>query len=598
MKRLHLQNLRLYTLLAVMAWGAFSCTKPGDLLEGTFVNVQTDLLVNPMTIQVLNYDGGEVPRDISVTAYGADKDQIFTVLGERELTLSYSDVDKKAAFLSLAVRRIVEFDEQDPLEFTLKFEAEGYMPLFRTFRLTNNTDRRMHNIRMLPIGANLDGLNQETVSIQQGSNGTTERYSARTPSANNNQRVSIEVAPNTRMMDSNGKTISGNVDAYVVSYDYTNRITNKVAPASLFANNARAKSGESLGQLNFAPVAVYSIDMYGAEGEVKQFDKPVKVQVEIPSGTPHPETGAPIKAGDELEAWSFNESIGDWQEEGRASVISENGGKLIAEFEQTHLSTWFFGGRFFCNPPTQFQIENVNQPQNGPQTFYYVEVINTNNGNVVGTFSNTRFYDGEIITLIVPANFQNAPAVIRFEIYQYEGDATPLYTSPLFAPCGDQLTINLDDVLAPPPGLGTTFFVDVAGTCSSTFNDLVVRPTLPIQVRPSGNTAWTPLGWLDEGEGSTMALEKGAYYDFRISYRTLERCVFNLQVPTADSTVIIESSVYNYGPGMPFMETIDVDYEDTDNDGIEETVFFNYTNINVPDQACQEYIDFLNAPIN
>jgi hypothetical protein len=74
--------------------------------------------------------------------------------------------------------------------------------------------------------------------------------------------------------------------------------------------------------------------------------------------------------------------------------------------------------------------------------------------------------------------------------------------------------------------------------------------------------------------------------------------VFNLQVPTADSTVIIESSVYNYGPGMPFMETIDVDYEDTDNDGIEETVFFNYTNINVPDQACQEYIDFLNAPIN
>ena len=597
MKIIHLQNLKLNMLLVAMALSIFSCTKPQDLLNGASVNLHNDVLINPMTIQVLNFDGGEVPRDITVTAYGPDKDQIFTVLGEKELTLSYSDADKNAAFLSLAIRRITQFSEDNPLEFTLKFSAKGYTSLFRSFRITD-ADRTLQNIRMVPLEGNLDGFNKEEVEMIQDNNGTIESTSTRTATGNNGQSVSIEVDPNTLMRDEAGNRVTGTIVTHVVSYDYTQKLTNKAAPVSLFANNARGKDGAELGFLNFSPVAVYSIDMFGSEGEVKQFSQPIKVNIEIPVGTPHPETGAPLKAGDELEAWSFDETIGDWQEEGKAKITTQNGNKLIAEFEQSHLSTWFFGGRNFCNPSTRFLIENSNQPENGPQTFYYVEVVNTLNGNIVGTFDNTRFFDGEIVTLIVPSIYQNAPAVIQFLIYQFEGDATPLYTSPLFAPCGDQLTINLDDVLAPPPGLGTTFIVDVAGTCSAGFGNLVVRPTLPIQFRPSGSTAWNPLGWLDAGEGATTALEKGAFYDFRISYRTLERCVFDLQVPTQDSTVIIESDFYSYSPGNPFSETITVDYIDTDNDGIEETVNFIYTDINVPDQACQEYIDFLNSPIN
>ena len=596
MKKLQLQNLGLYTLLTMMVWGAFSCAKPEDLLKGTFVNVQTDLLLNPVTVQVLTHDGGEVPRDIKVTAYGTDKDEIFTVLGERELTPSYNDSDKNAAFLSLAVRRITEFDEDNPLEFTLKFEAEGYIPVFRSYRITN-PDRTMHDIRMTPVGAHVEGLNTESVTIAQDDNGTLEVFKAQTPASRNGQRVSIEVAPNTRMKDNSGNVIGGDIDAHIVSYDYSSSNTHKIAPVSLFTNNGRSKDGGELGFSNFVPLAVYSIDMYAADKEVKHFDKPIKVQVEIPTGTPHPETGEPIQVGDELEAWSFNESIGEWQEEGMATIISENSGHLIAQYEQPHLSTWFFGGRIRCNPPTRFLIENSNQPQNGPQTFYYVEVVQINNGNVRGTFF-TRFFDGQIITMLVPIQFQNVGPIVRFDIYAFEGDPTPLYTSPPFRPCGDMLTINLDDVLVTPPSLGTTFIVDVAGTCSANYSNLVVQPTLPILFRRAGNPDWSPLGWLDAGEGTTTALEKGEFYDFRISYRTLERCVFNLQVPTTDSTVIVESTVYNYGPGMPFSETIDVDYVDTDNDGIEETVYFNYTDIEVPDQACQEYIDFLNSPFN
>lgn len=596
MKHLHLQHLRLYTLLAIMAWSVFSCTKPEDLLNGTSVNVHNDLLLNPLTVQVLNYDGGEVPEDITATAYGPDKDHIFTVFGEKDLKVSYSPADRNAAFLSLAVRRAVEFSEESPLEFTLKFEADGYMPMFRTFRLTD-LDRNMRTIRMTPLDARVDGLNTEHVSFAQNSTGVAEPVVVRTSASNNEQRVTVEVDANTKMKNQAGQSLNGTIDAYVVGYDYTYRRTNELAPVSLFANNAISKTGERLGPSTFRPIAVYSVDMYGGDQEVKQFDQPITVKVDIPKSTPHPETGAAIKVGDQIGAWSFNEEIGEWQEEEAATIVSEAGNHLVAEVKQSHLSTWYLGGRFFCSPSTRFLIRNDNQPKNGPELFYFAEVVNTNNGNVVRTF-NTRFYDGEVITLLVPANFANAPNILRFRIYQFEGDNTPLYVSPLFAPCGDQLIIDLDEVLAPDPGNEAVFFVNVAGTCSASFSDFSVKPTLPILYRPNGATAWNPMGWLDAGEGSTLALKKGEYYDFRISYRTLERCVFNLQVPTTDSTVIVESSVYNYGPGMPFSETIEVEYMDSDNNGTAETVRFDYTDINVPDQACQEYIDFLTAPIN
>lgn len=221
----------------------------------------------------------------------------------------------------------------------------------------------MYNIWMLLIGVNFDGLNQEMVFIQQGSNGIIEWYSVCMFFVNNNQWVSIEVVFNICMMDSNGKIIFGNVDVYVVSYDYMNWIINKVVFVSLFVNNVCVKNGESLGQFNFVLVVVYFIDMYGVEGEVKQFDKLVKVQVEIFFGIFYFEIGVFIKIGDELEVWSFNESIGDWQEEGWVFVISENGGKFIVEFEQIYLFIWFFGGCFFCNLLIWFLIENVNQLQ-------------------------------------------------------------------------------------------------------------------------------------------------------------------------------------------------------------------------------------------
>jgi len=159
-----------------------------------------------------------------------------------------------------------------------------------------------------------------------------------------------------------------------------------------------------------------------------------------------------------------------------------------------------------------------------------------------------------------------------------------LYTSPTFKSCGEKLTLDLTEPLNINSNDFANIHVNVAGTCSSSYNDLVVRPTLPIMYRESGCSVWSPLGWLDSGRGATGALKVGEYYDFRISHRSLDRTILDLQVPTQDTTVVIDSPFYD------FLETIDVVYDD---DG--RTIRFEYTDIQVPDKACDEYIDYLNS---
>ena len=587
-----------------MAVGVLACTKPEDLLQGTSVNVHNDLLVTPVTVQILTVDGDNLPKDIKVTAVGPDKDKIYTVFGEKELFVNYNTASPRTAILSLAIRRVTKVSVDEPLEFALKVEAEGYNPVFRNFRV-EDMDNDMFNIRIAERGQAADGIFQAEGGFELSSQGANEAFSLVTPATSAGQRVRVEVAPGTQMMDASGRPVSGAVTAYAAQYDNNFPRVNEAAPVNFISNNAIGLDGSNLGPSAFSPIASYSLDMYGSDAEVKSFSQPIQVEVTIPAGTAHPETGAELQVGDEVPVWSYNESIGEWQEEQPAVVTSRAGNKLFAQVEQSHLSTWLLGGRVFCQPFTRIIVNNDNQPQQGPSRFYYVEVFRSDNGNVVGTFY-TRFYDAQVITILAPQAVANTNITGGFRIFRTAGEALagddPIYVSPSFDPCGDLISIDLTDVLA--TGNSTRMFVDVGGTCTSNFNELVVRPTLPLLYRQSGETEWNPLGWLDAGLGSTSALEKGVTYDFRISYRSLERCVFDLEVPTDDETITVESTVYTYEPDTPgdpdepFSEDVEVVYMDEDNDGTKETVRFIYTDILVPDQACQEYIDFLNSPFN
>jgi hypothetical protein len=576
-------NLDLRTLLlaALIAGLAISCTKTEDLIKGTSVNINTDLLINPLTLQILtNEDGVDIPEELDIEVLGADKDKVFTVFGEKELVANVNPSDPGTAMLPIGIRRVEQISVEDPIAFTLMIKADGFMPIVRSFRIVDQKPR-MSNVKLVRMEEEPAGVQMQEAMVDAPSEGTSSSIRFETSMSTQGERVSVEMRPGTQLFEQNGQQVMGEVEAMVAHYDLKVQGVHDLVPTSLFSNDALDKEGNSLGFTAFDPVAIYAMEMKSGDKEVKQFSKPLDITVRVKPNAMNPETGAYIKAGDKIPVWSFNEGLGEWQEETDATIVAGNGGQLYAYFRQSHLSIWLLGGRFPCRPRTEIEIINTQQEEFDPIRYYYVEVYRANDNSILWS-SYTRFFNRELIRL-----FSGSSQDVYFKVYNLPDPCSKqieLYTSPTFKSCGEMLTLDLTEPLNINSSDFAKIHVNVAGTCSSSYNDLVVRPTLPIMYRESGCSVWSPLGWLDSGRGATGALKVGEYYDFRISHRSLDRTILDLQVPTQDTTVVIDSPFYD------FLETIDVVYDD---DG--RTIRFEYTDIQVPDKACDEYIDYLNS---
>ncbi|TXB67675.1 hypothetical protein [Phaeodactylibacter luteus] len=574
---------RLALLLAAMALSTVSCTKMEDVLKGTSLNLNTDLLKNPLTIQVLPATPGEeIPTDVKITTLGPDRDKVYTVFGEKDLRMNINPQDPSVGFISIGIRKIEQYSTIDPIEFAVKIEAEGYLPTTRYYRI-DNEDNQFKTVRLLAKNSRIDGIQTDRNSLKVTQRGLESSTRLRAAAVSTGEQLEVTVAPQTEFLAADGRKLTGSVEAFMAHYDFSKRGVHEMSPVDLYGADALDKAGNHLGESIFTSLATYSLEMETAEGEVKTFSQPLEVTVKLADDAINPVTEMKVEAGDRIPVWSFNEELGLWQEETEAVVVADAGNRLYARFEQAHLSTWFLGGRRFCRPFTEIDILNTNQFRTDPERYYFVEIIRADNDAILTTYQ-TRFYNGQTISVIIGNTMANTE--VYFKVYTNgagpcsTGDL--LYTSPDFLPCGENLTLDLSEPLS--NDMLTRIFVTVSGTCSSDYNDLVVSPSVPIFYRETGCDTYAPLGWLIEGEGSTSSLNIGEYYDFRISYLSLDRCIFDLQVPTTDTTVIIDSPVYS------FTETVNINYEA---DG--RTIIFDYTDIEVPDQACDEYIEYLES---
>lgn len=570
---------RLWLLLASLAIVVASCTKTEDMLRGTSINVDTELLLNPLNIQIVaDPNESQLPSDLDVDVTGPDADKVYTVFGEKKLEVNVNEADPRIAMLPIGIRRIEPVSSVNPIEFSLILKAEGYNTVTRNYRISS-LEEDMCNIRLLRTDNTADGIQTEGARFIVNEKGAPQPVSFQTRRNSKDEYVKVEVQQGTRMFTADGETVVGDVDAALNHYNFRVQGVNEMAPASLYSNAAVDKDGNVLSLSSFDLLAMYTLDMHASSGEVRSFSKPLDVTVQVQADATNPATSERIKAGDVIPVWSYNEKLGEWQEETTATITTGTGGMLYANFEQEHLSIWLLGGRFPCRDQTRVLVTNNEQQRNGPKRYYYVEVYRASDNTVLWT-DYTRFYDNESIEL-----FAGFTIPIYFRIYSEPAEACStqevLFESEVFNSCGGEIEVDVTEALLQTDLDRVRMFVEVAGTCSSDFNDLVVRPSLPILYRENGCETWQPMGWLRNGEGATQALERGKYYDFRISHRTLDRCIFNLQVPLQDTTVLVDSPVYN------FMEEIDVVYEGDD-------IRFNYTDIQVPDLACDEYVDYLN----
>lgn len=554
-----------------------SCSKLEDLASGTTVYIETDVLLNPLTIQIVDaHLGIPLPADITVEVMGKDKDKIFSIMGERTLFVDTNRDDEVAAILPIGVRRIENFSVDNPLEFTLMIKAEGYMTSIESFSIVDETNK-MKTVRLLNLANPVQSVTKETKDFLAPIGGLSESLQFSSSMNNEEEMVIVDMEEGTELYDLEGNKLSGDVHVDLIHYDIHSGEALQLLPGGTSVANARDKQGNSLGNMTFRPMGAISLDMYVGNKEVSAFSEPIEVTFYINGDIDNIETGQKVKEGDQLEIYSFNELIAEWQMEGEVTVSKDASGNLVASYLQPHLSTWFIGKGRGCGraPSTKIFVTNPDVPEDSGERFYLTALYDADTDELVSTES-FRFFDGEEIRLVRTSAFS-----AYFKIFEGATEDCfdqELFTSPVFETCDDEVFVDLTDLLNASDFVQIN--VEVRGSCSTDFNELVISPTLPILYRPDGCDTWNTLGVLLSGKGNTKALQKGEMYDFRISYRGIERALLGLEVPANNTTIVINSPVYD------FEETIEVVY------GPEgKSIDFIYTDIEVPDLACQEYVD-------
>ncbi len=583
------KNLRYSLLLAagvaVLGFAISSCGKIEDIASETGIVLDTDLLTHFATLQYVDAsDPATAPEGIQIEILGKDKDKIYSVLGEKNITPDGGN------FVNLGVRKIVAVDENDPLEFTIKVTAAGYLPSYRNVTLYNLEDFQFITIPLVREGTDAEGIAFRTTHLSFGASGTPKEahFKSRTP-LSTLQPIEVRIPAQTEAFGANGQKLQGEAVVQIGHFDPYSPMALKAFPGELAVASFLNEEGFDRGPSGLRPLAFYSLDIYVAGQEAKTFSQPLRVKVTFDAHALHPLTGKPLQAGDELVVASFDEKAAVWKQEKTLAVQQNQAGRLFATFEQAHLSFWFIG----AVPPgcayTVFRIQSDIPKLADIFRTFYTELVDAATDQPIAQGRYFRFYNFERIFVFFPPS-----GTVKMRIWDgdevckddmlFESDPFDLCAGTFFSPTN----IDIGNSLRKDEWI--EIYVEVSGVCP---NGLTVRPTLPVLFKDPTCPAYTLLGNMKEGKGWTTKLRQGQYYDFAIIYAGLDRRI-SLQVPTQDTIINIVSPVYN------FTETIVVDYVPGSN-GVGQKLHLNYQNIQMPQLACDEYLMYFNpdgTPIN
>lgn len=131
-------NTRIWLLAVAVLMVTVSCTKEENLLRGTTTNLEEELLLEPVSVQIIAApEDDRLPLDLNAEVTGPDADEVYMMSGEKQLIFKVSKTDPRMATLSLDIRRVGPITIDNPVEFTLTLTAEGYDVVNRPFRLTD-----------------------------------------------------------------------------------------------------------------------------------------------------------------------------------------------------------------------------------------------------------------------------------------------------------------------------------------------------------------------------------------------------------------------------------------------------------------------------
>jgi hypothetical protein len=491
-----------------------SCDKVNPL-DSVELTVNDEIPKSPVLLHFVNANSlsNNQPSEFTVKINGKDANLVKMDGGSTNFQASHG-------FLPLGLSSNAIPSASNPVTFNVYAEIPGFAPVTQTISITSES-KNVIDISAIELANPAPGT---SVSVEQAilSDGESKGITLKTSQNSSITEITtVNIPTGTKLLDANGLAVSGSqLNSSIVYYSATSPTSYGAFPGGFNPTNVVDENGQSINNgegIHFVSAGLVSINMKAGGSEIKKFSQPVKVSMEVNENTTNFETGENIKEGDTVPLWSLNEQTGAWKKEGIVTLTKNSSGKLVADFETSHLSCfnldWFFYGSTYntCNNPLTVKL-HIGQGAFG----YYDVALVTPNNQYLAAAHWEPVYDGAVVTFPNVANIKKAKIVISDFNLWCNPRLPILAETPLFNPC----TQGSIDLTWKGPALPDYVNVTINVTGKCTNKSVKVLPSgwyylYDYTSALSGKYGWTFL-WLENGVirysyGSTITNNGGVY---------------------------------------------------------------------------------------
>jgi hypothetical protein len=485
-----------------------------DPLKGVVFKINYE--PSPTTIQGLVVDaktGTPLSVPVQVTIFGPDANRIVSYEGE-----AVSSFQSPKADLFLGLKGEVP-SATKPAEVRIVVSATGYIRS-SIYLFIDKAKPEPFSIRLVKKADPPAGvvLNQE--SIETAPTGMTKQAKSITTPTNASMttRATVTLPANTLLTDAKGQPVVGNLSAQLVAYSSQTELSLRAFPGGFTTRVTRDDQGNTNVKGTFSPIGYVSIELTTASGQqATTLSQPVIAMLEIAGQLKNPQTGQPLKPGDQLPVFSYNENTGEWTYEQNVPLTQAGTGLVVSmpvrHLSGYHLAFWTPSGK--CVNGGQWTLSG--KPEGKPIKWV---LYNANQQYVSDGLSSEN-------TITIPRLSSGAA---RLDLFSPDGKLVG--SSTVSDACGSH---NVS--VAYPQNL-IDLDISVTAYCENR-TDIVVSPSAWVRYRKVGTTNWQQ-SFLTAGQGKLVGLEPNTEYEAGVDYNGFNSVRINSGQTSGNQTIRIK----------------------------------------------------------
>lgn len=466
----------------------FACQQINPLDE-VELTVSSAVTKSPVLIHFANANSTSTnqPSDFAVSISGKNASSV-------QMDGESTDFQASHGLLPLYLKGESAPSPSNPVTFNVYAEIPGFAPVSQTITVTSDSAKTI-DITTVEYANPADGT---SVATTQGvlKNGVSDGQTIATPvRASMAEVTTVSIPAGTQVLDASGNAINANqLTANVVNYSAISPTSYGAFPGGFNPTNVVDEKGQPISNsegINFVSAGLVSIKMNAGGTAIKKFSKPIDVSMEVNTNTTNFETGENVKEGDTVPLWSLNEETGAWKKEGIVTLTKNSNGKLVANFQTTHLSCfnldwyWFYG-LGTCNRPLTVTL-HIGAGKSG----YFDVTLATPNNQYLAALHGAYLTDGMKVTFPNVANIPKAKIVIT-EFNLWLNPRLPILAQTgLFNPC-TQGSIDISFGAPVVPEI-ININVDISGKCAN--KNAKILPTGWFYIYDQTNAMAGKYGW-------------------------------------------------------------------------------------------------------